>query len=134
MLIRPHSPFVRCPPSDAIGAGVPDSPAEPSFQVFATGKDRGAERSVRVPLQGLAGAEDEQEAGKDTGGSPLCLCTGGIGTLRESGHMCDSDNQFPLELCGAAVSFHSATLPVFHISIESCNKPSKARTWQRYDL
>lgn len=126
--------FCVCPPLDVIGARVPDSPAEPSFQVFSTGKDRGVEGSIRVPLQGFAGAEDEQEAGKDTGGSPLCLCTGGMRTLRELGSMCDNDNKFPLELCCTGVSFHSVTLPVFHISIESCNETSKARTWQCYDL
>lgn len=75
--------FWVCHALDVIGARVPDSPAEPSFQVFSAGEDRGVEGSIRVPLQGFAGAEDEQEAGKDTGGSPLSLCTGGMRTLPE---------------------------------------------------
>lgn len=87
-----------------------------------------------MSLQGFAGAEDEQEAGKDTGGSLLCFCTDGMRTLRGLGNMCDYDNKVPLALGGAGVSFHSARLPVFHIPVESCNKTSKARTWQCCDL
>lgn len=37
--------------------------------MFPTGENRGAEGSVRLYLQGLCGAEDEQEAGKDPGGT-----------------------------------------------------------------
>lgn len=65
--------YCMCSPSDVISTGVQDSPAEPPLQVFSTGKDRGVEGSVWLPLQGFAGAEDKQEAGKDTRGSlPHC--------------------------------------------------------------
>lgn len=63
-----------CSASDVISTGVQDSPAEPPLQVFSAGKDGGAEGSVRLPLQGFAGAEDKQEAGKDTRGSLPCCC------------------------------------------------------------
>lgn len=127
--------FCAHPPSDVIGAGVPDSPAEPSLQVFSAGKDRGVEGSIRVPLQGFAGTEDEQEAGKNTGGSLLCFCTDAMRTLRGGLGVCATTiTKSPLALCGAGVSFHSARLPVIHNSIESRIKASKARTWQRCDL
>lgn len=58
-------------PSDVISARVQDAPAEPPLQVFSTGEDRGAEGSVRLYLQGLRGAEDQQETSKDTRGSRL---------------------------------------------------------------
>lgn len=47
-------------------------------------------------------------------------------TARDGGSVCDDDNKFPLELCGAGVSFHSPTLPVVHISTESRSKNIKS--------
>lgn len=52
-----------CSPSDVISTRVQDTPAEPPLQVFPTREDRGVEGSVRLHLQGLYGAEDQQEAG-----------------------------------------------------------------------
>lgn len=34
--------------------------------MLSAGENGGVEGSVRLPLQGFAGAEDKQEAGKDT--------------------------------------------------------------------
>lgn len=99
-----HFACCLCSPSDVISTRVPDSPAEPSLQVFSAGKDRGVEGSIRVPLQGFAGAEDKQEAGKDTRGSLLC-CYGvrtllGLGSRSE--YMCDkTPNKLLLALGGS---------------------------------
>ena len=52
-----------CFPQDVIGTRIQGPSAEPPLQVFSTGEDRGAEGSIRLYLQGLLGAEDQQEAG-----------------------------------------------------------------------
>lgn len=53
-------------PIDVVSARVQDSPAEPPLQVLSPGEDRGVEGSIRLPLQGFARAQDEQEASKDS--------------------------------------------------------------------
>lgn len=54
------------PLSDVDSSRVQDSPGEPPLQVLSAGEGGRAEGSVRLPLQGVAGAEDQQEAGQDT--------------------------------------------------------------------
>lgn len=63
-------------PADADGARVQNPPAEPPLQDHPAGEDGGDEGRVRLHLQGLRGAEGQQEAGQDPGGERPAAGTG----------------------------------------------------------